>query len=326
MVRLIDDLLDVSRINRGKVELRRERIDLEKVIQQAVETNRPLIDAASQHLIAEMPAKAIVVEADPTRLAQVFANLLNNAAKYTERGGEIRLSADREGEWAVIRVRDNGIGIPAEMLPRIFDMFLQVDRALEKAQGGLGVGLSLVKGLVELHGGSVQAHSDGLGRGSEFVVRLPAVPDTAARPVRHTAKKTAAAASRRRVLIIDDNRDAALSLAAMLDAMNYETKVAFDGVEAVEAAADFRPAIVLLDIGMPRLNGYDTCRRMRKQPWGRSIVIGALTGWGRDKDQRRSRAAGFDFHLVKPVEPGALSRLLNSLPESQMGPRAAKRA
>jgi PAS domain S-box-containing protein len=314
MVRLIDDLLDVSRISRGKVVLRRQRTSLAEVVQQAVETNKPLIEASSQRLKVEMP-KSMFIEADPTRLAQVFANLLNNAAKYTEPGGEITLLAEQQGEWAVIRVRDTGMGIPEEMLPRVFDMFLQVDRSLEKAQGGLGVGLSLVKGLVELHGGSVEAHSEGLGRGSEFVVRLPI--DRGLRVHRpHSARKPAAARAQRRILIVDDNRDAATSLATLLNALHYETRVAFDGVEAVEAAAEFRPAIVLLDIGMPRLNGYDACRRMRAQPWGRNMTIGALTGWGRDEDKQRSRSAGFDFLLVKPVDPGKLSDLLTSLPSS----------
>jgi signal transduction histidine kinase/PAS domain-containing protein/ActR/RegA family two-component response regulator len=312
MVRLIDDLLDVSRISRGKVDLRRERFDLGQIIKQAVEMNRPLIEASSQHLTIDVPAKPIFVEADPTRLAQVFANLLNNAAKYTERAGEITLSVEPEGEWAVIRVRDTGIGIPPEMLPRVFDMFLQVDRSLEKAQGGLGVGLSLVKGLVELHDGSVEAHSEGIGRGSEFVVRLPMAPAAQVHPARRARKELVPASARRRILVVDDNRDAAISMATLFGALSYETRTAFDGLEAIQIATDFRPAIVLLDIGMPRLNGYETCRRMRQQPWGRNMVMVALTGWGRDEDQQRSKAAGFDFHLVKPVDPTKLSHLLTS--------------
>jgi signal transduction histidine kinase/CheY-like chemotaxis protein len=312
MVRLIDDLLDVSRISRGKVELRRERCELAQIIKQAAEMNRPLIEATSQHLTIDMPAGSILVDADPTRMAQVFANLLNNAAKYTERGGQITLTVEQQGEWAVIFVRDTGIGIPPEMLPRVFDMFLQVDRSLEKAQGGLGVGLSLVKGLVELHGGSVEAHSDGLGRGSEFVVRLPLAPTLHVQPARRARKELVPASARRRILVVDDNRDAAISMATLFGALNYETRTAFDGLEAIQTAMDFRPAIVLLDIGMPRLNGYETCRRMREQPWGRNMVIVALTGWGRDEDQQRSKAAGFDFHLVKPVDPSRLSRLLTS--------------
>ena len=316
MVRLIDDLLDVSRISRGKLNVRRERVELEQIIRQAVETSHPLIEAASQRLTIAISAGPMIVEADPTRLAQVFANLLNNAAKYTDHGGEIFLSADRQGDRAVIRVRDTGVGIPAEMLSRVFDMFLQVDRSLEKAQGGLGVGLSLVKGLVELHGGTVEAHSEGIGRGSEFVVQLPIAQAVVAQPARRTRKELVAATERRRVLVVDDNRDAASSLAMVLDSLKYETRTAFDGVDAIEAASEFRPSIVLLDIGMPRLNGYDACRRIRKKPWGRNMVIVALTGWGRAPDQERSKAAGFDFHLVKPVDPALLSRLLTSVPLS----------
>jgi CheY-like chemotaxis protein len=246
----------------------------------------------------------------------VFANLLNNAAKYNEPGGEIILSAEKQGERAVIRVRDTGIGIPREMLARVFEMFLQADRSLEKAQGGLGVGLSLVKGLVELHHGVVEAHSEGPGRGSEFVVQLPLAPALTAKPLRGTRKELVAATGRRRILVVDDNRDSASSLAMVLDALKYETRVAFDGMEAIETASEFRPHIVLLDIGMPRLNGYDACRRMRKKAWGRNMVIVALTGWGRLPDQDRSKAAGFDFHLVKPVDPALLSRLLTTLPPS----------
>ena len=316
MVHLIDDLLDVSRISRGKVVLRREQAALGPIVQQAIETNLPLIESTSQRLTIEIPAEPILVDADPTRLAQVFANLLNNAAKYSEQGGEVALAVEREGAWAVVRVRDTGVGIPPEMLSRVFDMFLQVDRSLEKAQGGLGVGLSLVKGLVELHGGTVEARSKGLGQGSEFVVRLPIVSARPARPAHPAHRRPAVAPARRRVLVVDDNRDAATSLAVVLDALNYETRTAFDGADAIRAAADFRPAVVLLDIGMPRLNGYEVCRRMRQKPWGRNIHIGALTGWGRDLDQERSKPAGFDFYLVKPVDPHALSRLLTSLPTS----------
>jgi PAS domain S-box-containing protein len=316
MVRLIDDLLDVSRIGRGKLELRRERIGLHQIIRQAVETSRPLIDAGCLHLTVKFSEEPLIVEADPSRLGQVFANLLNNAAKYNEPGGEIILSAEKQGERAVIRVRDTGIGIPREMLARVFEMFLQADRSLEKAQGGLGVGLSLVKGLVELHHGVVEAHSEGPGRGSEFVVQLPLAPALTAKPLRGTRKELVAATGRRRILVVDDNRDSASSLAMVLDALKYETRVAFDGMEAIETASEFRPHIVLLDIGMPRLNGYDACRRMRKKAWGRNMVIVALTGWGRLPDQDRSKAAGFDFHLVKPVDPALLSRLLTTLPPS----------
>jgi CheY-like chemotaxis protein len=245
-------------------------------------------------------------------MAQVFANLLNNAAKYTPRGGEVALTVRRRGGEAVVTVRDNGVGIPAHMLPKVFDMFTQVDRTLERAQGGLGIGLSIVKRLVEMHGGAVEAHSGGYGAGSEFAVRLPVVlsPDPDRTPDGGGAPGTS---RRRRVLVVDDNRDAATSLAMMLDLMGHETRTAHDGLEALEAAAAFRPDVVLLDIGMPRLNGYDTARRMRDQPWGRGVVLVALTGWGQEEDRRKSHEAGFDQHLTKPVDPAGLERLLDRL-------------
>jgi CheY-like chemotaxis protein len=249
------------------------------------------------------------VDADVTRLAQVFANLLNNAAKYTERGGRITLAVERQGGDAVVSVRDTGVGIPAHVLPKVFDMFTQVDRSLEKSQGGLGIGLSLVKGIVEMHGGSVEARSDGPGTGSEFVVRLRVVLAPAGeQPVEEAAE--APAAARRRVLVVDDNRDAALSLAMLLRLTGNETQTAHDGLEALDVAAAFRPEVVLLDIGMPRLNGYDTARRIRQQPWGQGMVLVAVTGLGQEADRRRAQEAGFNFHLVKPVEPAALKQLL----------------
>ena len=320
MVRLIDDLMDVSRISRGKVELRRERVELAPIVSQAVETSRPLIDANRQRLSIEMPTKSIFIDADPTRLAQVFANLLNNAAKYTNPAGSITFAVRCSADHVVVSVRDDGLGIPAEMLPRVFDMFLQVDRSLEKAQGGLGVGLSLVKGLVELHGGNVEAHSEGPGRGSEFVVRMPLARPLARKAGLSAARDKAGANVRRRILIVDDNRDAATSLATVLTAMTYETRTAFDGLEAMEVSSVFRPHVVLLDIGMPRLNGYEACRRMRQEPWGRKAMMVALTGWGRDEDQQRSRQAGFDFHLVKPVDPSRLFRLLAAFPRASAPP------
>jgi PAS domain S-box-containing protein len=312
MVRLIDDLMDVSRISRGKVELRRERIELAKVVHQAVETSRPLLEADGHELDLRVPDEPVYVDADLTRLAQVFANLLNNAAKYTEPGGRVTLSVAREGGTAVVAVRDTGVGIPAAMLPRVFDLFTQVDRSLEKRQGGLGIGLSLVKRLVELHGGTVEAHSDGPGHGSEFRVRLPLVLALAEAPTEE-GLPPAAAPGRRRVLVVDDNRDAALSLAMLLRIMGNETRAAHDGVEALDVAAGFRPDVVILDIGMPRLNGYETCRRFREQPGGRAVVLVALTGWGAADDRERSREAGFDAHLVKPVDPEALEELLTRL-------------
>jgi signal transduction histidine kinase len=316
MVRLIDDLLDLSRISRGKIELRRERIDLAAAVQSAVETSRPLIEQSGHALTLSLPAEPVFVDADVTRLAQVFANLLNNAAKYTQRGGgDIRLSVEPLGREVAVSVRDNGVGIPAPMLPQVFEMFTQVDRSLERTQGGLGIGLSIVKRLVEMHGGTVEAHSEGRGQGSEFVVRLPALTPAAEEPgPRSDGEEPAGAPVRRRILVADDNVDAAASLAMMLEFMGNEVRTAHDGVAAVEAAAAFRPDVILLDIGMPRLNGYDACRRIREQPWGRGIAIAALTGWGQEEDKRQSREAGFDHHLVKPVEPAALERLLAGPP------------
>ncbi len=312
MVHLIDDLLDLSRISRGKIDLRKERIELAKVIQQAVETSRPAIEQADHELLIEVPPGPIYVNADVTRLAQVFSNLLNNAAKYTERGGRVRLAVQHLGTEAIISVRDNGIGIPAHMLPHVFEMFTQVDRNLERSQGGLGIGLSIVKRLVEMHGGSVNAKSDGHGMGSEFAVRLPVVlslvgdklPDEA-EPARPTV--------RRRILVVDDNRDSAKSLAMLLTIMGNETQTAHDGLEALDVAAAFRPDVTLLDIGLPKLNGYDVCRRLRQEAWGKGMVLIALTGWGQEEDKRRSLAAGFDSHLVKPADPAALEKLLTGL-------------
>ncbi|OAI57866.1 hypothetical protein AYO47_07360 [Planctomyces sp. SCGC AG-212-M04] len=309
MVRLIDDLLDISRITRGKVSLRKERVEIQTAIHQALETVSPIIKAGGHQLVREISPEPIYVLADLTRLSQVIANLLNNACKYTNPGGRISISLAHEGEDAVVRIRDTGVGIPQAMLPRIFDMFTQVDHSLEKSQGGLGIGLSLVKGLVELHGGTVEANSLGANTGSEFVIRIPAilsllVPDE----VVPLAPKSAEGS--RRILIVDDNQDAARSLAAMLRMMGHEAHTAFDGVEGLHAAETFRPEVIFLDIGMPRMNGYDVAKRLRQEPWGRGALLVALTGWGLEEDRRRSQAAGFDFHLVKPVDLDSLRIVL----------------
>jgi CheY-like chemotaxis protein len=242
--------------------------------------------------------------------------LLNNAAKYTESGGRVRLTVQRRGTEAVVSVRDTGIGIPAHMLPHVFEMFTQVDRNLERSQGGLGIGLSIVKRLVEMHDGSVVAKSDGHGMGSEFVVRLPVVLSVV-QPQNDEAEPQGSS-SRRRVLVVDDNKDAAVSLAMMLKLMGNEAKTAHDGLEALDVAAVHRPDLILLDIGMPRLNGYDTARQIRQQPWGKGIVLVALTGWGQDEDRRKSQDAGFDAHMTKPIEPVELEKLLAGL-KSQTG-------
>ena len=312
MVRLVDDLMDVSRISRNKLELRKEPVELSSVVQSAVETIRPLIEQMGHDLTVTLPPPPVVIEADPVRLAQVFMNLLNNSAKYTERGGHIRLTAERQGSDVVVAVKDTGIGIPADKLPTVFDLFTQVEGSLSHSQGGLGIGLSLVKRLVEMHDGSVEAKSGGLGKGSTFSVRLP-VLIAHSRPHGSGEKEAAAPKSSLRILIVDDNRDNADSLGMMLRIMGNETQTAYDGEEAVAAAMAFRPDVILLDIGLPKLNGYEACRRIREHLWGDDVVLIALTGWGQEDDVRRSDEAGFDHHMVKPVNPDALMKLLAGL-------------
>ena len=318
MVRLIDDLLDVSRITRNRLALRKERIELATVVQDALDTSRPHIEASGHELAVTLPPRPIHVNADPTRLAQVFSNLLNNAAKYTEPGGRIALTAEREGSDVVVRVGDTGIGIPAEMLPRIFEMFTQVDRSLERSQGGLGIGLTLVRRLVELHGGSIEARSGGHGLGSEFVVRLPAIaiPPAQELPPSNGEGRGIVAPKGRRILVVDDNKDSATSMGRLLGMLGHEIRTAHDGQAAVDAAAAFRPDVILLDIGLPILNGYEAARRIRGQPFGKEMILIALTGWGQEDDRRRSKEAGFDLHLVKPVDPDALEKLLSDWPPS----------
>jgi PAS domain S-box-containing protein len=319
MARLVDDLLDVSRISRGRIELKRERVELASVVYQSVDTCRPLAECANHDVTVSLPPEPIHLDADPVRLAQVFGNLLNNACKYTEAGGRIGLSAElasagHQPPEVVVKVTDSGIGIPPDKLDSIFEMFTQVDRTLERSQGGLGIGLTLAKRLVEMHGGSVQAFSDGAGRGSEFVVRLPVLIDQQRkqRQAQPTGNQQPAP-SARRVLVVDDNPDSAASLAMLLKLAGNETYTAHDGLEAVQAAETFRPDVVFLDIGLPKLNGRDAARRIREQPWGRNMVLVALTGWGQDEDRRRSQEAGFDHHMVKPVDYADLNKLLASL-------------
>jgi len=308
MVRLIDDLLDVSRITRNKLELRRNRVTLKDVVNNAVEAAGPLVHEAGHELSLMLPSEKVVLDADLTRLAQVFSNLLTNSAKYTPRGGKIWLSAEVAGDTVVVSVRDTGIGIPAVYLPKIFDMFSQVDRSIERSTGGLGIGLALVRGLVEMHGGTVTAESVE-GSGSTFTVRLPiaVVRAEAGAPASQVQSSTA---DRLRVLVVDDNRDGAESMAMMLRLLGNEVTTVHDGLEAVAAAGAFRPEIILMDIGLPRLNGLDATRRIREQDWGRDMTIIALTGWGQDNDRERSRDAGCNDHLVKPVEFANLQSLL----------------
>jgi PAS domain S-box-containing protein len=311
MVRMIDDLLDVSRIRSDKMELRRSRVSLAAVVSSAVETARPALQAAGHELTVELPPEPIFLDADLTRLAQVFGNLLQNSAKYTEPGGRIWLTATREGSEVSVAVRDTGIGIPAHALPAIFDLFSQVDRSMERSTGGLGIGLALAKGLVEMHGGSVAAASSGVrGEGSTFTVRLPVLPG---RGERAAVAKPDSSASKRRILVVDDNVDSASSMATMLELLGNEVSTAHDGLEAVALAEELRPQVVLMDIGMPNLNGYEATRRIREQPWGREMTIIALTGWGQEADRAMSQEAGCNGHLVKPVDLASLQKLLDEL-------------
>jgi PAS domain S-box-containing protein len=309
MVRLVDDLLDISRITSNKLELRKARISLAAVIENAIETARPLIDAKGHSFTPTLPPQSVYLDADLTRLAQVFWNLLNNAAKYTDPGGSIELSAACQAHEVVVTVRDSGIGIPADAIPNLFIIFSQVDHSLERSQGGLGIGLALVKGLVEMHGGSVAVRSAGAGRGSEFVVRLPLAegrPHESDTPAQEIKGQQA----RQRILVVDDNRDAAATLARLLTLLGHDTRTAHDGLEALDVAMAFQPDVVLLDIGMPKLNGFDVASRMRQQPWGKNAVLVACTGWGHEEDRRRSHEAGFNYHMVKPVDAAAIKKLL----------------
>jgi PAS domain S-box-containing protein len=322
LVRMVDDLLEVSRISRGNIDLKNERVQLATIIHNAVETSKPLIEAGGHKLAVSLPAEPIMVDGDAVRLAQVFANVLNNAAKYTDKGGQIAVSARREGSHATVSIRDTGIGIPREMLSRVFDMFAQVDHTQRRSQGGLGIGLNLVRTLVTMHGGSVEARSDGPGQGSEFIIRLPmATPDFRGSENKHTgsAPKSAVLATQR-ILVVDDIRDAGDSLGTLLKFLGADVHVVYDGPSAIEALRICRPSVVLLDLGMPGLDGYEVARKVREDPDFRNVLLIALTGWGQEEDRRHSLEAGFDHHLVKPVDLGALQALLASL-ESRPGRR-----
>lgn len=343
MVHLVDDLLDVSRISRGKIELRKERLAIASIVEHAVEAVRAQCDSHQHQLKVTIPVDPIYIHADPARLTQIIGNLISNACKFTDNGGRIDLlvsvewraaireDGDKDARdkpfgnsdspsiipLAVIRVRDNGIGIIADQLPRIFDMFVQIDSSLERSVSGLGIGLALVKNLVKMHGGTVEANSEGIGKGSEFVVRLPMANEASevvqdkvgVVPSLDPTHGTDAVPNR--ILVVDDNRDSATSLAMLLKLYGYQTQTAFDGLEAIDAATKFLPQVILLDIGLPKLNGFEVCRRIREQSWGKKIVMVALTGWGQDEDRQKSSEAGFDHHLVKPVDSKALTKLLN---------------
>ncbi|MDR3633342.1 MAG: PAS domain-containing protein [Isosphaeraceae bacterium] len=314
LARLVDDLMDVSRITRGNIELRNERIDIAAVVRQAVHACHPLMDDRGHTLSVSLPADPVYLDADPTRLGQVLDNLLTNAAKYTDPGGQIELAVNREGPEVVIRIRDTGIGIDPQKLPYIFDLFMQAERRLDRSQGGLGIGLSLVRNLVEMHGGNVTARSEGLGHGSEFEIRLPALPPATVEGDRGRSgmrRQPARALARRRILVVDDNVDSARMMALLLKrSWGQEVEVAHDGAAAIEAACTFRPELILLDIGLPGMSGYDVAKDLRQRPEFERTVIVAMTGWGQDEDRRRSREAGIDHHLVKPVDTDDLEQLL----------------
>ena len=327
LVRLVDDLLDVSRISRGTVQLRLERIDLSAVVRQAADASRPLYQAGKRELTVALPSEPLYIRGDTTRLIQVVSNLLNNAAKFTDEGAKVWLSLERTSsesgnQTALLRVRDNGIGIAADQLERIFDLFTQADSSLERSRSGLGLGLTLVRQLVELHGGQVTASSAGPGQGSEFTVNIPALTELPKPQPASDTQQTAVGngQSGRRILIVDDNQDAAVTLAMLLKVKGYQTYTRYSGQQGIDAAGSLQPDVVLLDIGMPGLNGYDTCRLIREQPWGRAISIIALTGYGQEKDKQLSREAGFDAHLVKPVDLPILQQLLTSLPTTRSDP------
>jgi PAS domain S-box-containing protein len=312
MVRLVDDLLDLNRITHDRLELRRSEVELSSVIEQAVEVAGPLLDSARHHLSVDLPDQPVYLYADRARLAQLFGNLLNNSCKYTRPEGIVSVIAKLDGDEVVVTVKDNGAGIPPDKLDSIFDMFMQVEGTSDRSQGGLGIGLTLVKRLTEMHGGSIEARSAGEGQGSEFIVRLPVLnrPAVAAQSGREVEAESP---PQRRVLVVDDNRDSADSLAMLMEITGNKAYMAHDGVAAVAAIEKHRPEVVLLDIGLPGLDGHEVCRRVREQPWGKDIVMIALTGWGQDDDRRRSDEAGFNGHLVKPVDYDKLLELLASL-------------
>ena len=311
MVRLIDDLLDVSRISQGKIDLRKDTVELASVVQQAVEATRPAMECAGHHFTLSLPHEPVFLDADPVRLAQVFGNLLSNACKYTPPEGHIQLGAERRDGEVVVSIKDDGLGIPAGMLSEIFEMFTQVDKSLERSHGGLGIGLTLAQRLVDLHNGSIQARSDGEGRGSEFIVRLPVLTEAAPKPTIAPQKPMRNDLAPRRILVVDDNQDSARSMAMVMKLDGHEAHTAFDGLEALSLAQTFHPDAVLLDIGLPKLSGYDVCRQIRETAWGKQMVIIALTGWGQEADRVKSKVAGFDAHLIKPVDHDELLDLLS---------------
>jgi len=310
MTRLVDDLLDANRISQGILELKKERLDLTSILGQSIEASQADAEQAGLSLTVAMPPHPVWLDADPLRLEQVFLNLLVNACKFTDKGGHIRVTAEVDGQNATIRFADNGIGIAPEHQSSLFEMFRQVTSSETPSLGGLGIGLSLAKSLVELHGGRIEVNSEGIGKGSEFIVRLPILdrlPDEAATPEQRGDMPDGMS---RRILVVDDQEDITASLVMLLEIYGHQVETAHDGLEAVETARRYRPDVVLLDIGLPRLDGYEVCRLMREQPWGRDMQIIAMTGWAQEGDRQKSDEAGFDLHLVKPVDPAALMNML----------------
>ena len=315
MVRLVDDLMEVSRITRGKIELDLAAVELQRVVRDAIDLSRPLLDKAQHALDVQLPDEPLLLHGDGVRLTQVFSNLLNNAAKYTPRAGHIAVVARRENDHAVVEVRDDGIGIAPEMLDSIFDMFVQASGTAKSAQGGLGIGLTLVKSLVELHGGSIGAGSAGLGQGAQFAVRLPLRAPVAALPPPAPETPAMVAAQAALVLVVDDNKDAADTLAEFIQALGYSVLVAYSGQDALQRLAGTQPALAILDIGMPGMDGCELAQHIRGDPTQAGMQLIALTGWGQPRDRERTAAAGFDHHLVKPLDVDALTGLLQALPQ-----------
>jgi CheY-like chemotaxis protein len=312
MVHLVDDLMDISRITQGKVELRKEHILLKDILHHAVETAQPLIEKRNHHLNITLPDEPIWLNADAIRISQIFSNLLNNAAKYTDEGGQIELVVENTDKKVIISIRDNGIGIPEHMISHIFDMFLQVDNSLERSQGGLGIGLTLVKNLVKMHEGSITVHSKGLGKGSLFSVTLPLV-NVQKTVTSEVQKPQQEALSSLRLLVVDDNQASAQTLGWMMEIFGHEIRLAHNGPNAIEIAHNYRPDAVLLDIGLPGMNGYDVCKAMRADPMMKDVVIIAQTGWSQDEHRRLSEEAGFNYHLVKPVDMNNLQQILSNI-------------
>lgn len=314
MSRLLDDLLDVSRITRDSLELKKAPTELTSVVGAAIDTARPTMDAKGHTLSVDLPKQALRLEADPVRLTQIFSNLLINAAKYTDPGGNIQLQASRDGANVVVSIRDNGIGISEDIMPRIFTMYSQAQGALIRSEGGLGIGLALVHGLVALHGGHIEARSEGSGKGSEFIVRLPiGLPLTEISEANATADHANKSGVGLRLLVVDDNRDAADSCSALMEMNGHHVQTAYSGQQALELAEAFRPHALLLDIGLPDIDGYQLAARIRAAPWGGRIVLIAITGWGQEQDRRRAIEAGCDYHLTKPIDPESVDSLLRSL-------------